>query len=87
MLENAVASIRVLCQVTIHADLDTTRSGIPLTYQQYMNLLQSTATAYDNQLKSTTTKQQVFLHQQYDDIDEDQPDTDPFDNDASVTFI
>ena len=52
-----------------------------------MNLLLSAATAYDNQFKSKSTKRQVFLHQQYDDIDEDQSDTDPYDIDASVTFI
>ena len=49
MLENAVAPIPELRQVKLHADLDTTRSGIPLTYQQYMNLLLSAAAAYDNQ--------------------------------------
>jgi hypothetical protein len=46
MLENAVSD---LLHVKNHADLQQTRTGSPFTYDEYLSLLLSAVTAYDNQ--------------------------------------
>ena len=62
MLENAVAVIDELRQVKNNADLEKTKSGRTLTYDEYSNLLLSAAITYDEQYKPKKTKRQVLQH-------------------------
>ena len=48
MLQNAVAHIPELRQVKTSAELQTTITGINLTFDQYYTLLSSAAAQYDN---------------------------------------
>ena len=63
MLENAVAPIADLRQVEINADLEKTHNGRNLTYyEEYLNLLLSSATNYNIQFANKKQKRQVFTH-------------------------
>jgi hypothetical protein len=79
MLGNAVHPISELRQVKNNADLQQTRTGSPLTYDEYLSLL------YDNQLAAKKTKRQVFSHERYDkDYNETE---EAFDIDAPVSLL
>jgi hypothetical protein len=56
MLENAVHPISELRQVKNNADLQQTRTGSPLTYDEYLSLRFSAATANDNHFDAKKTK-------------------------------
>jgi hypothetical protein len=56
MLENAVHQISELRQVKNNADLQQIRTGSSFTYDDYLSLLFSAATAYDNQFVAKKTK-------------------------------
>jgi hypothetical protein len=62
MLENAVAPITKLHQVKINSDLEKTKTGRTLTYDEYLSLLLSAATAYDSEFAAKKSKRQVFTH-------------------------
>jgi hypothetical protein len=66
MLENAVAPLTELRQVKINADLEKTKNGKNLTYEEYLSLLLSAATNYDIQFTSKKPKRQVFTHSFHD---------------------
>jgi hypothetical protein len=51
MLQNAGNGIDELCQVKNTADHMATTSGNMLTYDEYVTLLLSAASAYDDQFK------------------------------------
>ena len=75
MLENAVHPISELRQVKTNADLDTAKTGVSITYEQYMSLLKSACTSYDQQYNQTSTKSKsrrtVYAHDlsAFDDVD------------------
>jgi hypothetical protein len=89
MLENAVAPIAELRQVKINDDLEKTKNGRNLTYEEYLSLLLSAATNYDIQFASKKPKRQVFTHSFHDHNDDDSYDDDPacYDIDAPVSLI
>jgi hypothetical protein len=62
MLENAVTPISELRQVKNNSDLEQTKTGQSLTYDKYLNLLLSAATAYDNQFASKKPNRNVLMH-------------------------
>ena len=53
MLQNAVQPISELCQVKMHAELQTTITGGKLTFPEYDSLLQSASAQYDTSLTNT----------------------------------
>jgi hypothetical protein len=61
MLENAVHDIAELRQVKNNADLEKTKTGQTLSFDQYTSLLLSAAAALDTQFTSKRTKHQVFV--------------------------
>lgn len=71
MLENAVAPIQELRQVKSNADLEKTKTGRALTYDEYSSLLLAAASAYDDQFKQRREKRQVLFHnmESFDDTD------------------
>jgi hypothetical protein len=72
MLENAVNLISELRQVRIIAHHETARTGVDLSYDAYLHLLLSAATAYDNSLTLKQPFRQALTHQQSDtEIDDD----------------
>jgi hypothetical protein len=87
MLENAVAPITELHQVKINADLEKTKNGRNLAYEEY--LLLSAATNYDIQSASKKPKRQGFTHSFHDHDDDDFYDDDAacYDIDAPVSLI
>ncbi len=88
MLENAVAPVTELRQVKINADLEKTKNGRNLTYEEYLNLLLSAATNYDIQFASKKTKRQVFIHNLIDHDDDCINEDDAYyDIDAPVSLI
>jgi hypothetical protein len=87
MLANAVAPITELLQVKNNADLDQTKTGKALTYDEYFNLLLSAATAYDIQF-ANKPKRNVFMHNFSDYGDDFSPDYDvAYDIDAPVSTL
>ena len=87
MLENAVAPIAELRQVKNNADLEQTKTGKALTYDEYFNLLLSAATAYDIQF-AKKPKRNVFMHNFGDYSDDYIPDHDvAYDIDAPVSSL
>ena len=56
MLQNTVHECTELHQVKINADIDTTKSGINLTYNQYTLLLLSAASALDKANQKSDVK-------------------------------
>jgi hypothetical protein len=88
MLENAVTPISKLRQVKNNADLEQTKTGQSLSYDEYLNLLLSAATAYDNQFASKKPKRNVFMHsiENYDGVF-DTEDNLPYDIDAPVSTL
>jgi uncharacterized pyridoxamine 5'-phosphate oxidase family protein len=85
MLENAVATINELRQVKNNADLETTKTGKALTFEQYSSLVLSAAAAYDNQFASKRFNHQVFSTEIYD---RDNPETfEGFDIETPVSTI
>ena len=88
MLENAVAPITELRQVKINADLEKTKNGRNLTYEEYLNLLLSAATNHDIQFASKKPKRQVFVHSLIDHDDDCFGEDDAYyDIDAPVSMI
>jgi hypothetical protein len=60
-----------LRQVKNYADLEQTKAGQSLTYDEYLSLLLSAAAAYDNQFASKNPKSNIFMHSigdSHDDI-------------------
>jgi hypothetical protein len=92
MLQNAVNGIDELRQVKNTSDHMTTTSGATLTYDEYVTLLLSAASAYDDQFKPKRSKRHVRLHDiqdYYDDHDDEvsfDPDT-TFDIDCPISSI
>jgi hypothetical protein len=87
MLENAVAPIAELRQVKNNADLEKTKSGKSLTYEEYLSLLLSASAAYDSQFIAKKSKRQVFMHNILD-VDEGEDDYgQDYDIDAPVSNI
>jgi hypothetical protein len=93
MLENAVSGVSELRQVKNNADLDTVRTGKPLTFDQYWVTLLSACTAYDKtaQLAMTKPKRNVMVHEwSLDDVGQqpsDEPEEFSFGIDATVTEL
>jgi hypothetical protein len=74
MLENAVAPITELRQVKNNADLEKTRTGSALTFNEYTNLLLSASAAYDQEFQPKQSKRLVYAHDfgdAYDDSADD----------------
>jgi hypothetical protein len=92
MIQNDVNGIDELRQLKNTADHMATTAGTTLTYNEYITLLLSAASAYDDQFKPKQSKRQVLLHDiqgYYDDHDDEaifDPDT-TFDIDCSVSSI
>lgn len=84
MLENSVSSITELRQVKNNADLEKTKSGKSLSYEQYMNLLLSAASAYDEEYKPKLHKRSAFQHE-IEYVDDN--DYEHFDIDSHVQTI
>jgi hypothetical protein len=59
-----------LRQVKNHADLEQSKTKQSLTYEEYLNLLLSAATAYETQFASKKPKRNVFMHS-FSDSDDD----------------
>jgi hypothetical protein len=70
MLQNAVNSIDELCQVKNTADHMGATSGTTLTYDEYVTLLLSAASAYDDQFTPKRAKRHVLLHGIHDYSDD-----------------
>ena len=89
MLENAVAPIAELRQVKNNADLEKTKTGRRLTYEEYLSLLLSAATTYDIQFASKKQKRQVFTHSiiDHDEASYSVEEDDYYDIDAPVSVI
>ncbi len=72
MLQNAVNGIDDLRQVKTTAELDESKSGKKLTYDQYTSLLLSAASTYDEKYSSKKpTKRSVYMHDLLDPDDDD----------------
>jgi Reverse transcriptase (RNA-dependent DNA polymerase) len=71
LLESAVHGISELRQVKNNADMEKTKTGQSLTFDQYSSLLLSAAAAYDMQFATKRIKHQVFSHEMstHDDFD------------------
>jgi hypothetical protein len=87
MLENAVSPIPELRNVKTAADMDKTKTGKPLTYDEYTSLLLSAAAAFDAQYQSKK-KRFVYTHNLYGETDEyDSSDGEGFDIDSPISTI
>ena len=69
MLENAVAPIDELRQIKNNADLEKTKTGRTLTFNEYTSLLLSAAVAYDESFKAKPSKRLVYAHDFGNDVD------------------
>ena len=94
MLQNAVAKIRDLRAVKEAADMERTRTGKELTYDEYVTLLLSNATSYDEQFKDKVrSKRTVYFHDFHQDdddgaqFDHDYDDNDLYDVDTPIDVI
>jgi hypothetical protein len=67
LFQNAVNGIMELRQVKNTAYQMGTTSGSMLTYDAYMALLLSVASAYDDQFKATKSKRHAMLHEYHHD--------------------
>ena len=88
MLENAVAPVDELRQIKNNADLEKTKTGRTLTFNEYTSLLLSASVAYDESFKPKISKRLVNVHEAgdtYDDVDT--YDQDWYDIDVSVREI
>ena len=86
MLENAVNPIKELRNVKITADLERAKNGTVITFEQYLTLLTSAATAYDAQFSAKSDKKRlVYAHEllDYEGTDDDMT----YDIDAPVSLI
>ena len=86
MLENAVAPISELRQVKNTADLEKTKTGRTLLFEEYASLLLSASAAYDEEFQPKHNSKQrlaVYAH----DIDDTYNNVEDYDIDASVTEI
>ena len=86
MLENAVHEISELRQVKNNADLEKTKTGQPLSFDQYTSLLLSAAAALDTQFVTKRIKHQVFTHEVFDNNDTEVP-SDFFDIETPVSTL
>jgi hypothetical protein len=90
MLQNAVNGIDELRQVKITADHMSSSSGKTMSYDEYITLLLSAASAHDDQFKPKKAKRQVMFHDIQDDMNENEfhsnEDT-TFDIDCPVSTI
>ena len=76
LLENAVNAVEDLRQVKVTAQLDETKGGSKLTYENYVSLLLAAATQYDSSIsaqKAGRANRQVAFH---DFLIEPEPDPD-----------
>ena len=87
MLENAVMPIDELHQVKTTADLDTTKSGQTLTYDEYVNLLKSAAQVYDKRFEPKRSKRQVYLQELFEALLEEDNDEEPYGIDMPAAVI
>ena len=64
LLENAVSDVMELRQVKNNADMETVRTGIPLTYEQYCSTLRSACTIIDGRVTQTPNgdRRRVLYH-------------------------
>jgi hypothetical protein len=60
MLENAVTAIQELRHIKTTADLEKTKTGYTLTFDEYVALLLSAAAVYDNEFKPKLSKRFVY---------------------------
>ena len=68
LLENAVSDVPLLCSVKTTADIDVTKGGAPLTFEQYQSLLEAAATVFDKQNRASRGKmRKVLQHEFYSD--------------------
>ena len=86
MLENAVHSVTELRQVKNNADMEKTKSGQALSFDQYTSLLLSAAAAYDSQFATKRIKHQVFSHEIFDH-DDPETEMDSFDIETPVSTL
>jgi hypothetical protein len=86
MLEKAVSNISELRQVKNNADIEQTRSGSTLAFDQYLNLLLSAATAYDNPFANRKPTQSILLYD-IQEHDEEDYDNETYYIDAPITTI
>jgi hypothetical protein len=91
MLENAVHPIAELRQVKRNADLEKAKTGTALSYDKYVSLLTSAATAYDEKYKPGRSKRLVYAHEMQDDDgeynDANEYEDDIYDIDLPVSLI
>lgn len=88
MLENAVHGLSELRQVKNNADLEKTKTGQTLRFDQYTSLLLSAAAAYDSQFATKRSKHQVFSHEIFDHDDfNSSSDPESFDIETPVSTL
>jgi Reverse transcriptase (RNA-dependent DNA polymerase) len=89
MLENAVHDISELRQVKNNADLEKTKTGQVLSFDQYTSLLLSAASALDTQYTTKRVKHQVFQHELFNNVDDEVPGDsyDSFDIETPVSTL
>ena len=88
MLENAVHGLSELRQVKNNADLEKTKTGQTLRFDQYTSLLLSAAAAYDSQFATKRIKHQVFSHEVFDHDDPNSScDSESFDIETPVSTL
>jgi hypothetical protein len=92
MVQNAVNGIDELRQVKNTADHMATTSGATLTYDEYVTLILSAASTYDDHFKPKRSKRHVLLHdiQDYYNNHDDEVSLDPdttFDINCPVSSI
>ena len=91
MLQNAVARIRELRGVKEAGDMERTRTGRELTYDEYVTLLLSSATSYDEQFKDKVrAKRTVYSHDIYQDDNDGMQgydDDESYDVDTPISII
>ena len=83
MLENAVHHVSELRQVKNNADLEKTKTGVVLSYDQYLSLLLSAAVAFDVRATSKRSNHQIFAHE----LIQNENDIDSFDIETPVSIV
>ena len=85
MLENAVRGVKELHSVKTQSDHDVAHGKRPLSYDQYLDLLLSAATNYDETLGPSRSKQKRIIQQhQFDDGTDQEMDVELFDIDTDM---
>ena len=86
MLENAVQHLSELRQVKMNIDLEKTKTGQDIKFDQYTSLLLSAAAAYDTQFATKRSTAQIFSHEVFDNDDPHQS-SDSFDIETPVSTL